>query len=582
MVAVSRTVILLVVPACLAFFGGTRASAEAAQPGPYEILPAAETYIVEAYKDLLDGDQNADWTGWLSSDYLTPHPYNRHNGTDFSLQTGTDVYAVGDGQVSAVVNDIPLNKHVGYLGNHVRLALDAPSPEGQKVDLVIAHMAPGSPVKVGQRLRTGDLIGQSDNTGRSDSEHMHFQAMLRDGTVVCPFYYGLFRYPIVFNPNAQTQLGHIVKILASSTPVRAERMESSAVIATAFQGQLFYAPYWQRGYYRIFVPNDSSNRGGWVKATEVTEVLEGGVLQALPDRGPYVPSAKLASPYPIRATANDSAQQIGQICWGGGRFVADQNQADWYRIAVPGAAASWGWVRVNPRMIVYPQLYHPRVNLANMPKNTFPIRESFAVDGRSFFGRPKFNRPVVAPFNVPSPGGDGHALFLTDATIKGSSTHNAISIGRPEYRNYYVQVDCYFNYRPEYGGWERYGVFLRDDGWAGLDQDYEGLGNAYSILYDSNTGRVQAAKVVDSAVQDLLTTQANVKASGWHRLRIESYEDQIAFLIDGVKLVQVTDATFPSGPCGIWYNWHQERSAEPTRGAWFDNFEADLLQPVRR
>ena len=74
-------------------------------------------------------------------------------------------------------------------------------------------------------------------------------------------------------------------------------------------------------------------------------------------------------------------------------------------------------------MIVYPQLTNPSFNLAALPNNDFPIRESFAtVTNKCMFGRPKFNRSVVKTFSTNSPGGDGKVLFVTDATNHGTGT----------------------------------------------------------------------------------------------------------------------------------------------------------------
>lgn len=95
------------------------------------------------------------------------------------------------------------------------------------------------------------------------------------------------------------------------------------------------------------------------------------------------------------------------------------------------------------------------------------------------FGRPKFNRSVVKSFSPSSPGGDGNALFVTDETNHGNGVSESVLVGKPGYTNYYVQCDVYFNYQPSYlpaGAFERYGIFLRDDGFAGIDTTFEGAG----------------------------------------------------------------------------------------------------------
>jgi hypothetical protein len=270
-----------------------------------------------------------------------------------------------------------------------------------------------------------------------------------------------------------------------------------------------------------------------------------------------------------------------QILFGGERFVADQISNGYYRIPLPGLSATWGWVKPDNRMVVYPQLTNPALNLAALPNNDFPIRESFSVvTNKAMFGRPKFNRSVVKAFSPTSPGGDGKALFVTDATNHGTGTTESATIGKPGQRNYYVQCDVYFNYHPSYltgSGYERYGIFLRDDGFAGLDTTYEGAGNCYALLWDDDDGRLRAAKIVDGTVTDFFPTVHTVAASGWHTLRIEARETEIEYFLDGALLVQTTDSTFPCGVCGVGYSQHTAPSYPGARGACFDNFIADTL-----
>jgi len=137
----------------------------------------------------------------------------------------------------------------------------------------------------------------------------------------------------------------------------------------------------------------------------------------------------------------------------------------------------------------------------------------------------------------------------------------------------------YFNYRPAYvtkKETEAYGLFLRDDGWAGLDTTFEGSGNSYTMFYDAYSGRLYGGKFVNGALTDLLPSTQTIAASGWHTLRIEAQGSQIKYFLDGTVLATVTDTTFHSGLCGIGYSQHF--STNPAaRGAYFDNFFAGLL-----
>lgn len=557
-------------------------------PGPYEYLAPQEAFITEAWKDLLTGTGIADWTGWYGTAWTSPHAYNEHGGTDFSLQTGTPIYAPVSGTVVAVTNNIPEGTHANpyngvtnYYGNYVQIAANGKSPNNEDLDVITAHMLPTIMVTVGQTVTAGQQLGQSDNTGNSTSEHVHTESRVRSSQLAtCPFYFGHYKYPIMFNPAGTKQVGHVIRVTATSTAIYSDKVTPRTQITTAYAGQMFFASYWQRGQYCIFIPDNTSYRAGWIKATDVSEVFEGTVIQALPDAGTYVHATTLAAPFSIKATPDAGAAEIGRIVYGGGRFVADQVQNGYYHIPVPGSA-TWGWVLPTSRMIVYPQLYNPAVNLASRPNNDFPISENFTAAGKSMFGRPKFNRSVVKSFSPAAPSGDGLALFMTDATNSGDGRCEAIMAGKVNHRNYYVQTACYFGYKPNTAGnnYERYGVFLRDDGFTGMDQTFEGTGNCYAITYDSDDGRLRAARFSESAVTDLRSAASYVTASGWHTLRIEAKDTQIKFMVDGTTIATVTDTNFESGPCGLGYSDHFTNKPAD-RGAYFDNFTADTLDPV--
>lgn len=552
-------------------------------PGPYEILPFEDAYIVEAWMDLLAADTQriADWSGMLTTSWESPNAYNGHRGTDFSLDTGTPLYAPANGQVVTVVTNIPEDDHSTGFGNYVKIQITSgSSPEGENLDVILAHQLPQVQVSVGQNVVTGQLIGYADNTGNSTSEHLHFESRIRNASSgICPFYYGHWKYPIMFNPTGTKQVGHIIKITAPSTPIRSDRFDTSQQIATAHQNQLYFSSYWKRGYYRVFIPNDANNRSGWIRATDADEVYTGTVIQAMPDPGTYVHTATLQNPYSIKALPDNDSATLGQIVYGGGRFVADQIENGWYRIPLPAENPTWGWVKPDTRMIVYPQLYNPAINLAQLPNNDFPLQESFSTVGKSMFGRPKYNRSFVREFNPPAPGGDGKALFITDAINHGNGKEECVSVGKVNHRNYYVQCAVYFNYRPEYmgsGEYERYGIFARDDGFASMDQTFEGKGNCYALLYDSDDGRLRAAKIVNASITDFLSTPRYITTDGWNILRIECEDNHIRYYLNGNLLVDVIDTTFPCGPCGMGYVSHTT-SYPSARGAYFDNFIADVL-----
>jgi murein DD-endopeptidase MepM/ murein hydrolase activator NlpD len=88
-----------------------------------------------------------------------------HQGQDLPAAEGTPIVAPRGGVVEVV------QYQAGGAGYYV--VLDG---EGEDYDYVFMHMREGSTaVRVGQRVRTGQLIGQVGNTGSSSGAHLHFE-----------------------------------------------------------------------------------------------------------------------------------------------------------------------------------------------------------------------------------------------------------------------------------------------------------------------------------------------------------------------------------------------------------------------
>jgi murein DD-endopeptidase MepM/ murein hydrolase activator NlpD len=100
-----------------------------------------------------------------------------HNGMDFTAPTGTDVYATGDGVVSTV------KSARRELGNHIII------DHGFGYQSLYAHLD-GFNVRVGQKVKRGDVIGFVGNTGLSTAPHLHYE-VLANGRNVDPalFYF---------------------------------------------------------------------------------------------------------------------------------------------------------------------------------------------------------------------------------------------------------------------------------------------------------------------------------------------------------------------------------------------------------
>ena len=101
-----------------------------------------------------------------------------HAGMDFSAETGTPIYATGDGVVERADNTAS-----GY-GNHIVIR------HGFGYETLYAHLSKYK-VKRGEKVKRGDVIGYVGSTGRSEAPHLHYEVH-KNGEIVNPlnFYYG--------------------------------------------------------------------------------------------------------------------------------------------------------------------------------------------------------------------------------------------------------------------------------------------------------------------------------------------------------------------------------------------------------
>lgn len=99
-----------------------------------------------------------------------------HEGMDFSAPVGTEVYATGDGTVAAVESS-----YSGY-GKHVKI------DHGFGYVSLYAHMSKFN-VKVGQKVKRGDIIGYVGSTGISTGPHLHYEVVKKGKKVNPQLYY---------------------------------------------------------------------------------------------------------------------------------------------------------------------------------------------------------------------------------------------------------------------------------------------------------------------------------------------------------------------------------------------------------
>lgn len=97
------------------------------------------------------------------------HRIAPHNGTDFSMPTGTPVVATGDGVV------VMLRSHP-YAGNYVVIKHD------NTYSTRYLHLSKFL-VKAGQRVQRGQRIGLSGATGRVTGPHLHYELLVHGRAV---------------------------------------------------------------------------------------------------------------------------------------------------------------------------------------------------------------------------------------------------------------------------------------------------------------------------------------------------------------------------------------------------------------
>ena len=116
----------------------------------------------------------------LASGYgMRMHPIYKvmkmHWGTDFSLPIGSPIYATGDGEV------ISTNTRFNGYGKYIKIK------HGFGYQTLYAHLSQFS-VKPGQKVKRGQVIGYSGNSGASTGPHLHYE-VIENGKKVNPVNY---------------------------------------------------------------------------------------------------------------------------------------------------------------------------------------------------------------------------------------------------------------------------------------------------------------------------------------------------------------------------------------------------------
>jgi murein DD-endopeptidase MepM/ murein hydrolase activator NlpD len=119
-----------------------------------------------------------------------------HAGQDFTSPVGTEVYASGDGRVTWA--------EYGTNGYGIHVIID----HGFGYETLYAHLS-RTKVRPGQRVKRGDLIGLSGNTGLSTGPHLHYEVH-KSGTPVDPVNY-------MFNSLTPDEYARMIELSRNAT-----------------------------------------------------------------------------------------------------------------------------------------------------------------------------------------------------------------------------------------------------------------------------------------------------------------------------------------------------------------------------
>ncbi len=183
---------------------------------------------------------------------------------------------------------------------------------------------------------------------------------------------------------------------------------------------------------------------------------------------------------------------------------------------------------------------------------TLPFEDRFEPAGRAASWDDKFTYNGVSAFEPISPGGDGYVMTVLDPAGGVETVRN----GRRGDGDYAVEADVYCEYRPDVAahGFERYGLFARDDGSGGFGLQTFGGGNCYALTYDSHDGRIRAGVIRRGVFRDFLEERPIfAPATAWRRMRIECRGPVIRYVVDGQVVCEQRDRAHRRGFFGVAY-----------------------------
>ena len=139
--------------------------------------PEQESFVsaepIRFLSPLLNFEIEKDYSNSALQYSKTLKQWEAHKAIDFLAEEGTDVYAVMDGTITEVSYNY-------LMGNVVKLDV------GHGLVVVYKSLANDPPVKVGDKVKRGDVIGKVGTTAKSeasDGAHLHLETWLNGENV---------------------------------------------------------------------------------------------------------------------------------------------------------------------------------------------------------------------------------------------------------------------------------------------------------------------------------------------------------------------------------------------------------------
>lgn len=143
--------------------------------------------------------------------------------------------------------------------------------------------------------------------------------------------------------------------------------------------------------------------------------------------------------------------------------------------------------------------------------------------------------------------------LLTDGRYSDSAT-----VGSGRWTDYRVEAWIYCDLRTHLAdrGWERTGIFARDNGQHMGDTKNEvEIGSSLVMTVDSDDGSIRAGYVQNGSIGDYRNKRHKLTESGWHHFAITCKGDTATYELDGKPFHTETGVrAYSAGESGVYYN----------------------------